>query len=120
MKHCYLFLLLAALEIPGTPALMLPRRMRQKSRGGVITHSERALFQLDVPLGDEGTAKMKFKPTLGEGSTAVVVRYPIPFGLDAEPKVRSPNFFPSFHTAIPSSSLSCVLRTQQKNCVNRN
>jgi len=50
------------------------------------THQDgdKTLFALDVDLGESGVAKMKFKPKV-QGSTAVVVKYPIPFGLDAEP-----------------------------------
>lgn len=40
-----------------------------------------------VNLGDRGVAQLKFKPLLSPGSDIVQVTYPIPFGLNAEPKV---------------------------------
>ena len=47
--------------------------------------AERKPFELEVPLGSDSLAQLKFKPLL-DSSEVVVVKCKIPFGLSAEPK----------------------------------
>ena len=84
-------LVLLSLSLTVTVDAFAPRRHAVLRRGPVVRAdapsegSGEAVFKLDVDLGDQGVAKMKFKPLL-EDSTVVVVKYAVPFGLDAGPE----------------------------------
>ena len=82
----FVFFALFALPIKAFIALRSPATLKSIIRPSntLEAQSDSAMFALDVDLGESGVAKMKFKPKF-KGSSAVVVKYPIPFGLDAQP-----------------------------------
>ena len=57
-----------------------------RAKSPLVVHAvERTPFELEVPLGSDSRAQLKFKPLL-DNSEVLVVKYPIPFGLSVEPK----------------------------------
>ncbi len=73
---------LAVLPASGVRPLRLPRSPRAENVR--LDATAPALFRLSLDLGQAGTANLRMKPLLPQGSEAVVVKYKLPFGLNVE------------------------------------
>ena len=78
-------LVISATLIASCGAFIANTTPRPFRRSLLERQAERTPFELEVPLGKESIAQLKFKPLL-DSSEVIVVTYPIPFGLSAEPK----------------------------------